>query len=268
MQRSTPYPEWIFGDVVRLIPRRAGKAVVGEDGKRPYRIAPCVHGCSAQVIVNATSFSENRRKSIEDHLSTCPRVPDGDRPPKKPRAFSINQVTDPEKCMAIAPLVHAKCNSRISDLEATQDRTNERLDVLEAKSTLYDSALQAVMPLVELPLVHGRAVEQLRVALPSADMTTVSAVSTALDFSSVEASRKLVNDIYSELCAAKLSICKYQKQLEERERQRSLMEDNWQEALLNTERLQRRLSETLTSASYRSELRGETPPTKRPHLGV
>ena len=204
MQRSTPYPEWIFGDVERMVPRRAGKAPVGEDGKREYRVATCVHGCGGKVIVNAATFSENRRKSIEDHLGTCPCVADADRPAKKLRALAVCQVTDPAKCKTIVPLVHAKCERRISDLEQAQEQTNARLDALEAKSTLYDGALKAVMPLIELPLVQGRAEQQLRVALPAPTVATVTrsappaVVPVTLDINSMELANRALNNMYQE----------------------------------------------------------------------
>ena len=161
MQRTTPYPEWVFDGVERLPPRRAGKGPVDEDGKREYRVAACVHGCGGKVIVNAATFSENRRKSIEDHLSTCPCVADADRPTKKLRALSVCQVSDPAKCRSLAPSVHAKCERRISDLEHAQMETNARLNALEAKDELYDALIRRHVPSA-LPLPTDSETAHLR----------------------------------------------------------------------------------------------------------
>ena len=137
--------------------------------------------------------------------------------------------------------------------------------------TAYFKDIKAVMPLVELPLVQGRAEEQLRLALPGGESpsTLVPAPEEPIpNASSVDASNRLVNEMYRELCAAKLAIVKQQQQLDEKERQRAQMERNWQEALADNERLQLRVREAASSPSYRAELRGEAPPTKRRHLST
>ena len=155
------------------------------------------------------------------------------------------------------------------------EQTNARLDALEAKSTLYDGALKAVMPLIELPLMQGRAEQQLRVALPAPVVATTTALVAAapvvpvtLDIDSVELTRKAMNDMYQELAAAKLAIVTRDRQLEEKERQRAAMERLWNECVAERERLQRRVQELMRDPSYRAEMRGERPPSKRPHLGV
>jgi len=61
--------------------RRTGRE--DPDGKRSYRVMLCPH-CDARVFVLATQLRV-RSKTIESHLSTCPAVPDAQRPATRHR---------------------------------------------------------------------------------------------------------------------------------------------------------------------------------------
>jgi len=142
--------------------------------------------CKETFEATHASVSKNKSHVCKAHLvnKKC-NIPLVDRDSDNSSALALPA----SKSSRMTVVKHRACNRRISDLERDQDLTNARLDVLEAKSTLYDGALKAVMPLVELPLVHGRAEQQLRIALPMTPASTsIVPISALVSQSAIEGS--------------------------------------------------------------------------------
>jgi hypothetical protein len=268
---DNPFSEFAPTGVVRREPKRAN-AKVDADGRREYTQLNCPHGCNTTLEVLSSNYKRLRNQVIGDHLADeklCPHYT-GQRPHKSTRGgMTVNALTvkPTPTSRPVVALLHRDCNARYGTLE-------QRVSQLEDKGRVYDAALQAVLPTIELPLMQGRAEQQLRIALPTpvAATTTLSTpapvMPVILDIDSLEMTRKAMNDMYQELCAAKMAIGKRDRQLEEKERQRSKMERLWQQEQAQVERLQRRVQELKRDPSYRAEMRGEHPAAKRPHLAV
>ena len=162
------YPLWVVTRTERHPPCRTRPgAVLDEDGCCEYSFLPCIHECGKEVRVVTDQLRRSKSQAIDDHLSTCIKVPEADRPKKRQRGgMSITAIVDPQNAERMLP-IHARCRQELKDVE---QRLEERISRLESKSTMYDQVLSVVLPSLELPLKQDVAQLQLTCAI-QADIT-------------------------------------------------------------------------------------------------
>ena len=150
------WASWIISDPEdRQVP---GKPP-GTKEPRCYITCP---DCKSKIDVAAASARSNRPFHCKQHISS------GHCTSAASEGSAIVAVKhSSSRAYVQKAKVHEGCRKEIDDLKQSLADTNSRLDEVVARTSVYDRALQAVMPALELPLVNERAEAQIRLALPA-----------------------------------------------------------------------------------------------------